>query len=134
MTKKTVLNKEECIIVQKEITILREILKKRPDCIEVLLALADAYVETGDYQASLEIDSKIVQLNPHEPIGYYNLSCDFSALGMIENAYSALFTSVVFGFRDFVTIRQDPDLRNLREDRRYEQFYIQLRRFAAETE
>ena len=120
--------------LKKEIAILEEIVAKCQEYLEALLALADAYAELGDYRASLAIDQRIVALFPREPIGYYNLACDYSALNLLEEAYEAIFSAVSVGFRDIASMKKEPDLRNLRKDERYEKFYTQLCALTADTE
>jgi len=80
----------------------------------------------GEYARTLQLDRRLVRLVPDDAIAWYNLSCTYAVLGMIDPAFSALQRSLELGYRYVARLRQDPDLKTLRRDPR---FLRLLRRF-----
>ncbi len=80
----------------------------------------------GEYARTLQLDRRLVRLIPEDAIAWYNLSCTYAVLGMIDPAFSALQRSLELGYRYIARLRQDPDLKPLRRDPR---FIKLLRRF-----
>jgi tetratricopeptide (TPR) repeat protein len=105
-----------------EIKFYEQILKERPNFVQALIALADAYTKRGYYRKGLKIDRKLAKLRPGDPTVFYNLSCSYSLLKMNKLAFNALRKAIELGFTDFKYIQQDPDLENLRGDEYYREF------------
>ena len=80
----------------------------------------------GEYARTLQLDRRLVRLIPDDSIAWYNLSCTYAVLGMIDPAFSALQRSLELGYRFVARLRKDPDLKTLRRDPR---FLRLLRRF-----
>ena len=74
----------------------------------------------------IDMSRRLVRLVPDDAIAWYNLSCTYAVLGMIDPAFSALQRSLELGYRFVAQLRQDPDLKTLRRDPR---FLRLLRRF-----
>jgi len=102
--------------------IYEKILEMKPDYLEVLFCLGEIYTYLGEYKKSLEIDLKISEIIPDHPYVYYNLACDYSLLGNIDEAFKNLKIAISLGYEDFESIDNDPDLENLRKDRKYKDF------------
>ena len=111
-----------------EIGFYEEVLKKKPDFLEALQALGNAYTTRGDYQKGLEIDMKFVSLWPADPIGHYNLACSYACLKDIEAAFKALHRAIDLGYSDLYHMAKDPDLENLRKDKRFLHLIVELRK------
>jgi len=90
-----------------------------PDYREVLAGLAQIYTELGEYARGFEVDLRLARLSPRDPWLYYNLACDCSLLGRIDDALTLLRSAVLLGYSDRDRMDRDPDLENLRKDRRY---------------
>lgn len=105
-----------------EIRFYENILKKRPNFIQALITLADSYTKKGFYKEGLKIDKKLAKLRPADPIIFYNLSCSYSLLKRNKSAFEALKKAIGLGYKDFTYMQQDPDLDNLRRDKRYGDF------------
>ena len=99
--------------VQFEIAFYEGVVKTRPDYIEALVPLAEAYTRKGLYQKGMEIDKRLVKLCPDDPFVYYNLACSYALLARKKEALVTLRKAVEFGYADFTHMRKDQDLKSL---------------------
>ena len=106
------------------------VIRSEPENVEALIALGEVYSRTGLLNEGLEIDKKLVEMAPEEPKFHYNLACTHSLLGHIDPALSALSHAIELGYNKIEQILADPDLDNLKKDRRYQEI---LRQFNAAT-
>ena len=98
-----------------DIKFYEQIISQRPNFIEVLISLAEAYTKRGFYEQGLEIDKRLSLLKPGDPIIYYNLACSLSLVGEPKQSLKTLKKAVSFGYGEFNYILEDPDLENLRK-------------------
>ena len=98
-----------------------------PSNVDILISLADIYAKAGLHEEGLKIDQRLVEIQPKEPKFHYNLACAHSLLGHIDPALQALTRALQLGYTKVEHLRDDPDLENLKKDRRYEEI---LRQFA----
>lgn len=98
-----------------EIRFYEKFLKQRPDYVQALIALGDAYTKRGFYQKGLEVDKQLSKLKPDDPLVFYNLACSHSLLGSIDQAAPALKKAIKLGYSDLSWLEKDPDLENLRK-------------------
>jgi len=122
------LSKKERESLDFEIGFYEEVLKRKPNFMEALQALGNAYTARGLYHKGLEADMKCVSLRPADPIGHYNLACSYSLLKDIEAAFKALIRAIDLGYGDLFHMAKDPDLENLRKDKRFLHLIVKLRR------
>ncbi|WP_165220122.1 TPR end-of-group domain-containing protein [Aquisphaera insulae] len=109
-----------------EIDFLTGVLERDPYFPEAIRVLANHLAAKGEYSRALQLDRRLVRLLPEDGIAWYNLSCSYAVLGMLEPAFSALQKSLEQGYRFLERLKQDPDLKSLRRDPR---FIRLLRRF-----
>lgn len=102
-----------------EISFYEKLIKEKPDFIEALIALGDAYTEEGRHEEGLRVDQELVKLKPIDPVVYYNLACSYSVLKVVGLSLKALRTAIVLGYHDFSYMNNDPDLDFVRRDPRY---------------
>lgn len=95
------------------------IVRENPDFAEVLIVLGEIYTKKGLYEKGLRVDKKLSKLRPDNPIVHYNLACSLSLLGDISGSFRALKHAIELGYDDFLFMRNDPDLSNLRCDERF---------------
>ena len=107
------MNRKERMIFRKNL--YKKILKKKNDYYEVLVQLSNIYSTLNFYKKALEIDKKIVELSPSDPIACYNLACDYSIIGDIKKSVKWLKNAINYGYDDFEYMENDPDLENLRK-------------------
>ncbi len=93
---------------------------------DALRVQGNNFAARGEYARTLQLDCRLIRLVPDDAIAWYNLSCTYAVLGMIDPAFSALQRTLELGYRYVARLRQDPDLKTLRRDPR---FLRLLRRF-----
>jgi len=117
-----------------EILFYEKLLEKRPNFIQALSCLGEAYTRKGFYEEGLKIDRKLVQLKPEDPIVHYNLSCSLSLLGKTEEALEELKKAVLLGYDDFSYLLEDPDLENVRKLPTFLEFFRKITRMKSDEE
>jgi len=111
-----------------EITFYEKLLQHRPNFVQALSCLGDAYTRKGFYKEGLEIDRKLAKLKPEDPVVHYNLACSLSLLGRLDEALEELKKAVLLGYDDFTYILKDPDLEPLRSYLPFKNFFQKLKR------
>lgn len=96
-----------------EISFYEKVIREKPDYIDALIPLAEAYTKKGRYQEGLEIDKRLVKLRRSDPMIHYNLACSLALVGDSEDALLMLRRAIALGYRDLDHLRRDPDLKNL---------------------
>ncbi len=109
-----------------EIEFLGKVLERDPFFVDAIRVQGNNLAARGEYVRALQLDRRLVRLAPDDAIAWYNLSCTYAVLGMIDPAFSALGRSLELGYRYIQRLRKDPDLKTLRRDPR---FLRLLRRF-----
>jgi tetratricopeptide (TPR) repeat protein len=97
------------------IAFMEGIVRRDPEYVEALQLLGDHYTQRGKFQDGLKVDEQLSQLEPRNPLVFYNLACSYSLTGEINLAVSALDKALAFGYRDFKWLAKDPDLKTLRK-------------------
>ncbi|MFA6281078.1 MAG: hypothetical protein WCY05_01085 [Candidatus Omnitrophota bacterium] len=110
-----------------EIKFYEGLLSKAPNFFHALASLGDAYTRKGFYQEGLEVDRKLVNMKPEDPIVHYNFACSLSLSGDIDEAFKELKRAVLLGYDDFSYIVKDPDLENLRKHARFADFFSKIK-------
>jgi len=105
---------------KKEIEFLSQIVEKKSDYIEALELLSEIYTKSGDIESGMDIDRRLIFLQPFEPSHYYNLACDYALSGKKDKALFYLKVAIILGFNDFDYMNRDPDLACLKGDTGYE--------------
>ena|SRR3989338_11653996 len=109
-----------------EIFFYENILKERPEFVNALISLGDAYTRRGFYQEGLAVDQKLADLRPDDPVIHYNLACSLSLVGNSKEALKELKKAILLGYDDFSYILEDADLKNVRELAEFEIFFHKL--------
>ncbi|MFC1666318.1 tetratricopeptide repeat protein [Candidatus Omnitrophota bacterium] len=102
-----------------EVSFYENLLKEKPDYIDALVALGDAYTKAGRYEDGLSIDKRLAKLKPDDTTVHYNLACSYSLLKKPDLCIEVLKKALEFGYCDFVFMEEDPDLEYIRKDERY---------------
>ncbi|XP_065009105.1 protein MET1, chloroplastic-like [Musa acuminata AAA Group] len=79
--------------------------------------------KNGKYEEALEKFESVLGSKPEadeSSIASYNVACCYSKLNQIQAGISALEDALVAGYDDFKTIRNDPDLANVRASEEFE--------------
>lgn len=118
-SQKQKLSKKEIENLDFEISFYEGLIRENPNYVDALITLGDAYTRRGLYEKGLEVDLKLVNLSPIDPIVHYNLACSYSLLEKQDLALKALEKALKLGYRDIDFIKEDPDLENTRKDLRF---------------
>ncbi len=110
-----------------EIRFYERILKERPNYVDALMPLADAYTRKGLFKEGLEIDRRLSRLCRRDPVVFYNLACSYALVGQKKRAIQTLKKSVMLGYRDYAHLRKDPDLKVLAGDPEFDTFLANLK-------
>jgi tetratricopeptide (TPR) repeat protein len=111
-----------------KINFLEGIVKRDPGYVEALQILGDHYTQRGRFEHSLKVDQQLSQLEPSNPLVFYNLACSHSLNGEFDDAVSALEKAISLGYRDFKWLTKDPDLRRLRKHPLYRLIQDKIRK------
>jgi hypothetical protein len=77
------------------------------------------YLSAGDYPKAVEYYRMAIDAFPDISELWYNYSCALSRNNNINGAFTALKKAIELGNNNFTWIEQDPDLENLRMDKRF---------------
>lgn len=111
------------------------VVRRDPAYVEALQLLGDNYTKRGRYSEGLGVDERLAELEPNNPLVFYNLACSYSLLDRCDDAANALEKALHLGYRDFKWMAKDTDLKNLRAHPRYKAIRVQIKKLkAAESE
>jgi hypothetical protein len=96
--------------------------------VEALQILGDHYTRRGKFEAGLKVDERLSQLEPGDPLVFYNLACSYSLTDRVDLAVAALERAMALGYRDFRWLARDPDLRKLRRHPLYQHIKDKIRK------
>jgi tetratricopeptide (TPR) repeat protein len=109
------LSRKEVRSLDVKISFLEGIVERDPGYVEALQILGDHYTQRGLFEHSLKVDQQLSQLEPRNPLVFYNLACSYSLNRELALAVAALENALTLGYRDFKWLARDPDLRPLRQ-------------------
>jgi tetratricopeptide (TPR) repeat protein len=80
-----------------EISFYEDLVKEKPDFVDALILLGDAYTKKGLDAKALDADLKLSVLCPKDPAIHYNLACDYSVLKDADRCLEVLEKAISFG-------------------------------------
>jgi adenylate cyclase len=83
-------------------------------------------LKTGERQRCIEWSNKALAMDPEEPLTLYNVACNYSLLGRIEESIECLERAVKFGYRHKQWLEHDSDLDPLRGHARFQELLKSL--------
>lgn len=98
-----------------EIEFCQSILRRDPADLPTMELLADHLTKAGRLNEGLELDKKIVSLDPNNATGHYNLACSLALTNRIQEALQALRSAFEKGYQEFNWLLEDPDLQHLHD-------------------
>ena len=107
------------ILSSFEVGLSRAVLESNPRDLRALEMLGQALTRAGRHDEALDADLRLAGLRPKDPIAFYNLACSYSNLDNLDAAFDALHRAFDLGYRDYRHLLRDPDLENVRRDRRF---------------
>jgi tetratricopeptide (TPR) repeat protein len=102
-----------------ELEFFQGILTRQPDYVDVLRIMGNLLTLKGRFSDGMQIDKRLVQLRPRDPLAHYNLACSFALLKRTELSLKTLRKAVELGYRDFRYMKEDRDLDSIRPDPRF---------------
>jgi hypothetical protein len=78
------------------------------------------YLTSGDYPRAVEYYRMATDASPDISEIWYNYACALSRNNNVDEAFDALRKVIEFGYENFAWMIKDPDLENLRKDKRFE--------------
>ena len=102
--------------VDFEISFYEGVVRQKPNYVEALIPLAEAYTRKGLHQKGLAIDRRLANLCKDDPVIHYNLACSLALVGKKPESLAALRTAIRLGYSDFKHMRHDADLQSLSSD------------------
>ncbi len=97
-----------------QIAFMEGLVRRDPDYVDALQLLGDHYTARGRFSEGLHVDEHLAQLQPENPLVFYNLACSYSLTEEFDRARLALERALELGYRDFKWLVKDPDLKKLR--------------------
>ena len=122
------LTRKELKDLDVRILFLEGLLRRDPGYVEALQLLGDHYTQRGEFNLSLRVDERLSQLEPRNPLVFYNLACSYSLNGELDQAALALEQAIILGYNDFKWLARDPDLRQLRKHPVYRNIKDKIRK------
>lgn len=110
-----------------EIGFIERVVQRDPKYVEAWQVLGDDYTRRGRVEEGLQVDERLAQLRPEDPLVHYNLACSYSMTEQFEQAVDSLERALNLGYRDFKWLARDPDLENLRRHQLYRKIRAKLR-------
>jgi tetratricopeptide (TPR) repeat protein len=98
-----------------DIDFFERLLVRRGDAVEVLKILAELVSKKGNLKRAVELDSRLVMLQPDDFLARYNLACSLARVGRSEDAIDSLSRAILLGYDDLDHMESDPDLESLHE-------------------
>lgn len=112
--------------VDFELEFFAGVLARNAEYVDVMRVMGNLLTLKGRYAEGLQIDKRLVQLRPNDPLAHYNLACSFALLKRLEQSVKTLRRAVELGYRDFRYMREDRDLDAVRHDPRFRQLMREL--------
>lgn len=110
--KKLRINKRELDV---KIGFMEGIVRRDPNYVDALQLLGDHYTQRGRFTEGLNVDERLAQLEPQNPVVFYNLACSYSLTDQFDRAAEALEKAIQLGYEDFAWLAKDPDLKKFRK-------------------
>ena len=110
------------------------VVRRDPRYVEALQLLGDNYTKRGRYSEGLNVDERLAELEPQNPLVFYNLACSYSLTDQYDRAADAIEKALSLGYRDFNWMAKDPDLKKLRAHPRYKAIREAVRALKSKSE
>ena len=117
-----------------QIQFMEGVVRRDPRYVEALQLLGDNYTKRGRYSEGLNVDERLAELEPENPMVFYNLACSYSLTDQCDRAADAIEKALSLGYRDFNWLIKDPDLKKLRVHPRYKAIRETIRAIKAKGE
>ena len=122
------LSRKEQQSLDVKIDFMQGLVRRDPNYVEALQLLGDHFTQRGDFEDGLKVDEHLSELEPRNPLVFYNLACSYSLTDQFDRAASALEQALDLGYTDFKWMAKDPDLKKFRSHEFYKRIEDKIRR------
>lgn len=112
--------------ISVELDFLEGLRRRLPNHEGILKALGDLYTRSGDYEAGMQVDERLVCLIPNQADVWYNLGCSYALVGRTDDAFHVLSRAIELGYDNYKWMLRDDDLRSLHSDMRFNKLLEQM--------
>jgi tetratricopeptide (TPR) repeat protein len=126
--------REQTRALDIQIQFMEGVVRRDPRYVEALQLLGDNYTKRGRYSEGLNVDERLAELEPENPLVFYNLACSYSLTDKCDRAADAIEKALSLGYRDFNWLIKDPDLKKLRAHPRYKAIRETVRALKSKAE
>jgi serine/threonine protein kinase/tetratricopeptide (TPR) repeat protein len=105
--------------LQQAINAFPRYLASHPDDARAHMLFAMVLSESERKDEAKKEASVALELNPSDPLMFYNAACFYALMGEKKLAIEALKNSVAAGHEDYEWFKRDPDLNSIREEPEY---------------
>lgn len=106
---------------QRALQVIRKHLEIHPDDVRALYLGAQSLCKTGDKEQGVQWAARALALDPEDSAVCYNVGCIYAIMGDNARAIDCLEDAVKYGFGDQNIIRNDPYLKNLHAEPRFQE-------------
>ena len=121
------MNSAEQRDLDTKIQFVEGLIRRDPDYVDALQLLGDHYTQRGRFTEGLHVDERLAQLEPANPLVFYNLACSYSLTNEFDRAFRALIQAIELGYRDFAWLAKDPDMKKLRAQPAFDELKEKIR-------
>jgi tetratricopeptide (TPR) repeat protein len=116
-----------------KIQFMEGLVRRDPEYVDALQILGDHYTQRGRFPEGLTVDEKLANLEPQNPLVFYNLACSYSLTDQFARAVAALQRALELGYRDFKWLAKDPDLKKLRAQPAFDELKEKIKQLKAKS-
>lgn len=97
-----------------------------PEFLRSLNKQVEYHVRNGDTVTALNYLMRLKDLQPDNPSHYYNIACLYAQENRLDESIKWLRLAITKGFRDHYLLKNDPDLKNIRNTPLFTEIYREL--------
>jgi tetratricopeptide (TPR) repeat protein len=105
---------------RRQVRLIDQHLELNPDDPRACILAAIAYAAIHDAEKSTFFANRAIAADPDDPMLLYNVACNYSQLGRLDDALEALERAVDKGWGDKAWLEHDSDLDPIRTSPRYQ--------------
>ncbi len=105
----------------------KKVVEMQPDNGEAWHLLGYAYHAGGELEKAIPAHLKGAESKQYKAISLYNLGCAYSLKKDADKAFDYLNQAAAAGFDDVHQVKSDPDMKNIKDDERFEKLIARMK-------